>query len=314
MTYPTRLLLLLFGMLAPALPASAQTTRPAERPDPAITHVVLISIDGCRPDLLLRADTPVIHALLPHASFTFWARTTAESVTLPSHTSMITGVPPVRHGIQWNADLPLIHPVYPAFPTMFQLAKKVGYTTAMACGKSKFINLAVPGSLDWQYIPDDTHSTDDDVLAHAVEMIHDHKPDLLFVHFPSTDNTGHANGWASPQQMAALANADRCVGEIFKALADAGLDKSTCVIITADHGGAGRSHGPDDPRSRHIPWICVGPGIRQNFDLTTDGPLVVDTEDTFSTICYLLAIPVQRPVDGKPLKEIVERKELLGAP
>src|ERR1700728_1158685 len=106
-----------------AVPAFAQTTRPV----PAIERVLIISIDGCRPDLLLRADTPVIHGLLAKASFSFWARTTAESVTLPSHVSMLTGVTPVKHGIQWNADLPLMHPVYPAYPaypTLFQLAKE----------------------------------------------------------------------------------------------------------------------------------------------------------------------------------------------
>ena len=37
-------------------------------------HVLIISIDGLRPDLLLRANTPTLHALLPESTFTFWAR------------------------------------------------------------------------------------------------------------------------------------------------------------------------------------------------------------------------------------------------
>lgn len=296
-------------------PAVAARPGPAERPIAAVHKVVLISIDGCRPDLLLRAETPVIHGLLPRATFTFWARTTGESVTLPSHTSMVTGVVPVKHGIQWNSDLPLIHPVYPAYPTLFQLAKSVGYTTAMACGKSKFVNLAVPKSLDWQYIPAEAKSDDEDVTGHAVEMVRDHRPDVLFVHLPGVDNAGHSprGGWASPLQMRALATADGCVGRILKAVDDAGLTGETFVLITADHGGAGRMHGPDDPRSRHIPWIAVGPGVRRDLDLTTYGDLTVDTEDSFSTICYLLGIPVARRVDGKPITQLVERSELLQA-
>src|SRR5271163_2504519 len=140
-TFTQKAVLFFFILLAlPAATAKAQT----ERPVPAITHIVIISIDGCRPDALLRADTPVIHGLLPHASFTFWARTTVESITLPSHTSMLTGVVPNKHTIQWNMELPLEHPVYPAYPTLFQLAKQAGYTTAMAAGKSKFATLAVP--------------------------------------------------------------------------------------------------------------------------------------------------------------------------
>ncbi len=292
-------------------PKTALAAVPADRPVPAITHVVIISLDGCRPDLVLRGDTPVMHAMLDRGSYTFWARTTAESVTLPSHTSMVTGVQPTKHGIQWNADLPLTHPVYPAYPTLFELAHKAGYTTAMAAGKSKFDALAVPGSLDHVFLPTTDTMGNDGVADAAVGFIQRYRPDVLFVHLPATDNAGHKNGWASPPYMAALHDADTCVGRILKAVDDAGLTGHTFVLVTSDHGGAGRGHGPDDARSRHIPWICVGPGIRRGLDLTTYGDLQIDTEDTFATACYLLGIPVLKTVEGKPVTQIVERTELL---
>jgi predicted AlkP superfamily pyrophosphatase or phosphodiesterase len=302
--------LLLIVIFAPI--CRGQATQP-DRPIPGIKHVLIISVDGLRPDLALRADTPNIHALLDSSSFTFWARTTAESVTLPSHTSMLTGVVPIKHGIQWNSDLPLIHPVYPNFPTLFELAHKGGYTTAMAAGKAKFINLAKPGTLDWQYIPDVSKSEDPDVTEHALEMIHDHHPDVLFVHLPSVDNVGHAKGWSSPEQMAAIHKADACIGQILVALDEEKLRDSTFIIITSDHGGAGRSHGPDDARSRHIPWIVSGPGIRKGLDLTIYGALNIDTEDTFATSAYVLGIPIVIPVDGHVVQEIFDRsgQELL---
>ena len=350
--------------------------RPDHRPVPAITHVVVISIDGCRPDLLLRGDTPVMHAMLDRGSFSFWARTTAESITLPSHTSMVTGVQPTKHGIQWNADLPLEHPIYPAYPTLFQLAHKAGYTTAMAAGKSKFITLDVPGSIDYLFVPQmpkpeparpvaddakdkakdadqppkpetpdgpvdaaaidradaaraaaaaaqndggelnrhgrvDVTDNNDDVTDAAVAMELQHQPGFLYVHLPSTDNMGHKYGWASPKYMAALHDADTCIGRILAAIDQAGQTGHTFVLVTADHGGAGRGHGPDDPRSRHIPWIATGPGIRRGLDLTTYGDLTIDTEDTFATACYLLGIPIVKKVEGKPITQIVQRSELL---
>ena len=284
---------------------------PTTRPVAAINRVLIISIDGCRPDLLLRADTPVIHNLLPKACFTFWARTTAESVTLPSHTSMLTGVTPVKHGIQWNMELPLEFPVYPAYPTLFQLAKKAGYTTAMAAGKNKFDALAVPGSLDWQFIPDQDKIEDPVVTDHALQIIQEHRPQVMFIHLPSVDNVGHARGWASTAQLAAIARADGCIGRILAALDAENLTSSTFVLITSDHGGAGRSHGPDDPRSRHIPWIAFGPGISKNIDLTIYDTLNIDTEDTFATACYLLGIHIHKPVDGKPITQIVDWSDLL---
>ncbi len=45
---------------------------PATRPVPAIERVLIFSIDGCRPDMLLRCNTPRIHALMEVGSLSFW--------------------------------------------------------------------------------------------------------------------------------------------------------------------------------------------------------------------------------------------------
>ncbi len=293
------------------LPActQAQTTRPV----PEIKRVVIISIDGLRPDLALRANMPNVHKLMDRGSFTFWARTTAFAITLPSHVSMVTGVSPLKHLIEWNYDLPLAEPVYPKVPTLFELAKKAGYTTALAVGKSKFDVLDKPDTLDWVFMPNTRRrqTNDQDVMAHAVAMIHDHQPEVLFVHFPDTDAAGHTKGWASPEQMAAIERADTCLGEVVTALQDERLLDSTLIILSADHGGAGIGHGPDDPRSRHIPWIAAGPGIRKNYDLTRIGWLNVNTEDTFATACHVLGLPLAKYIEGRAVVEAFEKSELL---
>jgi predicted AlkP superfamily pyrophosphatase or phosphodiesterase len=126
------------------VPVLGQTSRPV----PGIDHVLIISVDGLRPDVLLRADTPNLHLLFHSGSFTFWARTTAQSITLPSHVSMLTGVVPEVHAILWNSDMPFSEPVYPAVPTLFELAKKAGMSTAMVAGKAKFVVFDKPGVLD----------------------------------------------------------------------------------------------------------------------------------------------------------------------
>src|SRR5690349_13962728 len=79
---------------------------------PLVRRVLLVSIDGLRPDLVLRAKAPMIVSLMDRGCFSLWATTTAVAITLPSHTSMLTGVTPSEHGIDWNTDLPLVHPVY----------------------------------------------------------------------------------------------------------------------------------------------------------------------------------------------------------
>src|SRR4029079_12138294 len=99
-----RFTLLLLLLVTPTV---STTAAPPPKPLGDIRRVLIISIDGLRPDLLLRADTPVIRKLMNDGCYTFWARTTAASMTLPSHTSMLTGVTPEVHGHTWDAGLPL---------------------------------------------------------------------------------------------------------------------------------------------------------------------------------------------------------------
>ncbi|MCS7034059.1 MAG: alkaline phosphatase family protein, partial [Phycisphaerae bacterium] len=240
-----------------------------------------------------------------------WARTTPQSITLPSHVSMLTGVSPSVHGIEWNADLPLAQPVFPARPTLFELAKGAGLRTAMAVGKSKMAMLAPPAVLDHAWITPLAACSDREVLEQALRILREHRPDVLFIHLPQVDNVGHAHGWGTPEQLAAVANADDCVGQIVAAVDELGRADSTLLIVSSDHGGAGRTHGPDDPRSRAIPWIAVGPGVRPDFDLTRLGKdFEIQTYDTFATACFALGIQPRSRIDGKPIREMFDGLEL----
>jgi predicted AlkP superfamily pyrophosphatase or phosphodiesterase len=270
-------------------------------------RVLIISVDGMRADLMLRSEAPHIRALFRGGAYSFWARTVPHAITLPSHVSMLTGVIPRKHEIEWNIDLPLKEPVYPKYPSLFELAKKAGYTTALAAGKSKFDLFNKPGTLDHFTVPATVKGEDADVRDSAVAMIRDYKPEVMFVHFPTTDNVGHKLGWGTDEQIAAIEAADACVGAVLKALDDAGVREQTTILLTADHGGAGLTHLADDARARHIPWILNGPGVRKNFDLTRLAKVEIDTEDTFATACKVLGLTPEKPVDGKPILEAMEQ-------
>jgi hypothetical protein len=287
--------------------SSAQSVDDVDR----VRRVLIISVDGLRPDLLLRARTPHIRSLMARGSFTMWARTTEASITLPSHTSMLTGVRPEFHRIFWNT---YIENVYPEVPTIFELAHKVKendkrLTTALVAGKTKFHELAKPGSVDYQDIYQDGEGSNVAVGHSAADIIVRHAPRVMFVHLPDVDARGHARGWGSPEQMEAIERADDAVGMILDALASKGMAHSTLIILSADHGGQGWTHGPNDPRSRHIPWIVAGPGVRRNYDLAHVGTLIVNTEDTFATACTMMNIPMPQYRDGKFIKEILESND-----
>jgi hypothetical protein len=119
----------------PASIPSGHANQPTTRPIAAVTHVLIISIDGLRPDLLTRGDVPNLRRLLDSSCYTMWARTVKEAYTLPAHVSMLTGVVSDRHGVTWNR---YIEDSYPNVPTLFELAKQAGLTTAMVSAKMKF--------------------------------------------------------------------------------------------------------------------------------------------------------------------------------
>ena len=285
-------------------PVAARDARPVE----AIERALVISVDGARPDVLMRAEMPNLRRLIDTGTFSFWARTVPAAVTLPSHASMLTGVAPERHGVTWNADVPDLESARPKVPTLFEVAMRYGMSTAMVAGKSKFDAFARIGRIDRSWVKG---AKDEQVGDAAVAMLREHRPEVFFVHFPGSDSAGHKEGWGSPPQLEALAGIDVQIGRIVQALEELELRDKTVIVISADHGGAGRKHGGDDPRSQHIPWIINGPGIRRGYDLTLDPRLQVRTEDTFATVCYLLGIAPEQAVEGKAIEQAVAKTELL---
>lgn len=69
--------------------------------------VVLISIDGLRPDYVLEADRhglriPTLRRLLAESTYATGVRGVAPTLTYPSHVTLVTGAAPARHGVHSN--------------------------------------------------------------------------------------------------------------------------------------------------------------------------------------------------------------------
>ncbi|GAB4446793.1 MAG: hypothetical protein Fur0044_42900 [Anaerolineae bacterium] len=276
------------AVLTPTLTAPAETK---------IQHVVIISIDGLRPDALLAADAPTLDSLIIAGAYSPNAQTVKISETLPSHASMVSGVIPERHGILWG--VPYIG--WPGMngPTMFSVAHEAGLSTAMVFGKDKLHYLALPNSVD-QCLGSDTH--DPEIRDNAIKVIQAGLPHLMFVHFPDVDRVGHGYGWMSPNQFLAITFVDNLIGELLLELEKGGYLNSTLLIVTSDHGGHGFRHGDDSPIDRTIPWLAVGPGVKQGVTLSSS----INTYDTAATVLYALELPIPEDWDGKPVTEIFQ--------
>lgn len=262
-----------------------------------VDHVVIVSIDGGKPASIQQARMPVLETLIREGAATFEAKTTLPSKTLPSHTSMLTGVKPRVHQVTWNSWDPLKGTV--KVPTIFAQARARGHKTGMFATKSKFKHLNVQGSLD-KFSLDAEDAIEVATLSAA--YLASEKPRLLFVHMPDADAAGHDHGWESPEQLKALENVDRALGILKQALETSLPGKTFALIITADHGGSGTDHGSDSYDDQTIPWITWGSGVRRNLRISG----AVSTTATASTALWLLGLPIPASWPSAPLTAAYE--------
>jgi hypothetical protein len=74
------------------------TALPLPALDPPIGHVFILSLDGLRPEAISQAPMPTLITLMQNGAYTLTAQTISPSSTLPSHTSMLTGLCPAPRG------------------------------------------------------------------------------------------------------------------------------------------------------------------------------------------------------------------------
>ncbi|HEX2191391.1 MAG TPA: alkaline phosphatase family protein [Longimicrobiaceae bacterium] len=290
------LTVLLAAALAPGCAYSTLAGADRSLPATHAEHVVVVSIDGLRPDAIERAGAHNLRRLMREGAHTLSASTISPSKTLPSHTSMLTGVGPAKHGITWNDDRVAETGRVPV-PTVFDLADSAGMVTAAFFGKAKFRHLVGAGDPGFHAsVPRGAEVLLAPRMVEDVERYLKYRgPELLFVHISDPDIAGHTIGWMSAPYRAAVRRADAAVGRIRRA-ARARYGDDFVLIVTADHGGHGRTHGTDDAADKTIPWIAWGKGIVPG---RITGP--VDTYDTAATVLWLLGIPRPAFWDGRPV-------------
>lgn len=260
-------------------------------------HVIIVSLDGLRPDAIERFGARNLLRLMRSGSYSLQAQTIMPSKTLPSHTSMLTGAEPEEHGVIWNTAKMDEHG-HVATPTIFAAAKAAGFSTAAFFSKEKFQHLIVPGTLDHGQAPDGFPGKwlASRTVGDAIEYIEDHAPNLMFVHIAEPDFAGHLAGWMSRPYGWAVREADEKLGELLRAADRVYGANGYTVIVTADHGGHGRDHGTTDARDVTIPWIAWGRAVKPGVEL----PAGIRTVDTAATALWLLGLS-GAPAHGVPV-------------
>lgn len=189
------------------------------------------------------------------------ARAVEQPETLPSHMAMVTGLPPSRHGVNWNDARPARY----GRPTVFTRASDAGLRTGLFYGKPKLALLAPEADERFGPPPsgDATAYDSAGVAAAFARAFAADAPHLSLVHLRQPDGAGHKHGWMSEQYLAALREADSAVGTLLEAVARSPQAPRTAILLTTDHGGEGLTHGARRGESSWvIPFICVAPGLQ----------------------------------------------------
>ncbi len=255
-------------------------------------HVVLISIDGAAPYVIEQTKMPNLKMMAAYGSVSWTAQTIFPSITLPSHTSMTTGVGPEVHGVLWNDWIP--EKGFIKQPTIFSIAHGLGFSTALIASKAKFKHLQIPDSLDdFQLVEKNAPGVADS----AIKILVNKKPNLTMIHFRDPDFAGHLLGWGSREQILALENVDQALGRILKALEGANMMKDSVLLISADHGGHEYTHGSRRTEDMTIPWIAYGGSANKGLLVQE-----IKTVDTAATALWLLGIGVPSSFEGRPIE------------
>ena len=103
--------------------------------------------------------------------------------------------------------------------------------------------------------------------------------------------TGHAHGWMSSEYLSAVANADRCIGQVVDAMSEGDV-----AIVTADHGGHLKTHGTDSDEDMTIPFVLTTNG-RPNAGGEIER--VVRITDVAPTVTGLMGVEAPEEWAGK---------------
>ena len=238
-------------------------------------QVLAISLDGLNTDALRslgHSDAPHLWRLLDEGAGTLNARTQVElTVTLPNHTSMITGrrIDAGRggHGVTWNDDRPTPSTVQAAaghpVESVFSQLQAAGESGALFASKTKFRlwDRSWPAGVDLLDLRDD-HDRQVAAAARADLVAHDRA--FTFLHLGGADKAGHRTEFMSAAYLDAVRELDRLVGTILRDVDREPELADLRIVLTSDHGGleGSRTHGDTGRLANfRVPFVVWGPGI-----------------------------------------------------
>jgi arylsulfatase A-like enzyme/Flp pilus assembly protein TadD len=306
-------------------------------------NLLLITLDTTRADRLgcygyEKISTPALDSLAAQGVL-FENAVSSVPLTLPSHTTLLTGLYPSVHGIHDNT----LYRLSGNAVTLAELMRGNGYRTGAVVGA--FVLDSTYG-LDQGFdsyddeLPSPTMPTKDGspdadenmvwlkdiaerpaaiVTSRAVSWLKEnsHHPFFLWVHyydphFPYTPPPGFAQKYEGRPYDGEIAAIDRHVGMLIEELRDAGLLNKTLIVVAGDHGESLGDHGEEThsvfvyESTLRVPLIMRYPAKLPRSSRISP---VVSLADVMPTVLDLLDIDHQGTFSGMSLVDLMEGKK-----
>ncbi|MEO8360984.1 MAG: sulfatase-like hydrolase/transferase [Vicinamibacteria bacterium] len=282
--------------------------------------ILLVTLDTTRADSIgpgaVGIETPAFNALVARGQ-RFTRAYAAVPETLPSHTSMMTGLYPAGHGIHENAR------TVPAQQSLLaEQLQRAGYRTAAFV--SSFVLARRFGLGRGFDLYDDIESPERSALEttnRAIESLNTSpsKPQFLWVHYfdahaPYTPPEPYRSRFVGKPYLGEIAAVDEQLGRLVAAF-EQKTAGPVAIVVVGDHGEGLGDHGESQhgnlvyEATMHVPLVMAGSGISKGV---AESP--VSTRRIFNTILDLAGInaagslraPTSEIVLGEAMKPFLE--------
>ena len=279
-------------------------------PTPTNTRrVILVVLDGLRPDAVDNFDLHHLRRLSRIGASTMSARTVFPSLTWAALASLFTGVPPETHGvIADTVHLPRPRAKLEPLPERLTSA---GFPSSAFMGEIPALYKGIASRIAKRLGFSEARFTGtgaSDVLVSARSTLRSQRRGLIFLHWADADRAGHEHGWMSDAYGDGARRLDAALAAL---VGSTGVetDPHTLLIVLADHGGGGvdpKCHEAPHPVNQTIPLALVGGSVRQRA-LADSGLL-----DVPATIAWALGVGAPSSFAGRVLAEAFEPDEARG--
>jgi arylsulfatase A-like enzyme/Tfp pilus assembly protein PilF len=287
---------------------------------PAVPNVLLVTFDTTRADHFgctgdPEARTPTVDALAARGLL-FRQAFASAALTLPSHTTIMTGLEPIVHGVHDNGRFR----VPDDLETLAERLHAAGFDTAafvsafvldarfrLNQGFDVYDDRTRPSSSPLDFtVPRRSGAEVTDAALAWLRQRSPERPFFLWAHFydPHLPRYREPPFDTMPDPYAGgIAYADAQLGRLLVGLADIDDGRETLVVFTADHGEGLGSHGEQThgvlayDSTLHVPLVLAGPGVSAGVR----SEVLARHTDLVPTILALLGLAVPRELPGRSL-------------